>query len=138
MGEMTIVKARRGFAVSGGQPYYLHEGTKRACKEYIARCEATRAELAAFEAEKATRTAAKLEALGIGEIDFRRLRDGDLYATSPDGPVRVVTAVRHMDSGASVAYHETSPVDRACGDQGCLILTPAFPVYGLLRHDGED
>jgi hypothetical protein len=132
---MTVKRVRRGFAVvSAGQPYYLHEGTKTACEAWIERCEATRAELAAFEAAKTARAAVKLAALGIGPIDFRALQAGDLYATRPDGPVREVTSVNHLGSGATQVFHDASPADRACGDMGHLLLTAGFPVYGLLRR----
>lgn len=135
MSEMTVKRVRRGFAVvSAGQSYYLHEGTKGACEAWIERAARIRAEHAAFDAEKTARAAAKLEALGIGPVDFRALQAGDLYATSPDGPVRVVTSVRHLGSGATQVFHDASPVDRACGDMGHLLLTTGFPVYGLLRH----
>ena len=139
MAEMRIVKTRRGFAVSGGQPYYLFgPGTKRAAQEYIDQCERTRADLAAFEAAKEARIAEILAARGISPIDFRRLRRGDSYATSPGGPLRAVTRVQHFDSGASLACYDASRAELANHAPGCTVLTPAFPVYGVLRHEAED
>jgi len=137
MAEMTLKRTRRGWAVSGGQPYYLFEGTKKAAQAFIDSAAEARAMLAQAEAEKVDRDGARLADRGIGPVDYRDLRPGDLQATGPDAPLREVTEARHLDSGASVVHHKRSAVDRACGDLGLILWTPRMQAYGLIRHGSE-
>ena len=135
MTEMTVKrKPRGGFAVSGGLPYYLFEGTKRDCQAYIDRCAAIRAELAQFEAGKAARTAALLAERGIGPVDYRDLKPGDLFTWRPEIPPKVVTAVKHSGTGLSVIFWEPGRLDRAPG--AFSAMAPGMQAYG--RHWNGD
>lgn len=84
---MRIVKTRRGFAVAAdGLPGYAHEGTRKACQAYIDRATQVRAELAEFEAAAAERVARLLSERGIGPVDYRQLKPGDLFTWRPEVP----------------------------------------------------
>lgn len=137
----VIRRTKSGWGVSAGYPYYLTETkTRRAAQEWIDKAAETRAWLAEQQAADAERDAKWLAERGLTEIDYRQLQPGDSYAA---GPVRlcptvhVVTSVQHFDNGASLPLHDRTRVEELRGDQGCTLLTPSFPVYGVLRHEGK-
>jgi hypothetical protein len=88
--EMTIVRTGSGYAVSGGQPYYLQEfKTKRECQQWIDQAAASRAMIAQARAQQAERRASQ-----VSEIDARRKAAND----------RIVEFVRLGYAGVSLDF----------------------------------
>jgi hypothetical protein len=131
----TVVRTRHGYGVRGGGPGNLTEKrTRREAQQWADEATGALARVAAAEVAEDERDAKWLAERGLTEIDYRQLRPGDLYAAGLYRPVRTVTGADHLDSGASLVFHDASRVERLTGDFGHLLLVPGFPVYGVLRH----
>lgn len=131
--ELKPVKTKSGWAVSGGQPYYLHETkTKREALAWIAWAYRTCEELAAREREQAERLAEHLASRGLEPVDYRDIQPGDRYTSSPYGPICTVTKVEHMASGSSMIWHPTDDMPPGSCD-GFTLHTRSVPAYRLIK-----
>ena len=131
MTTMAVVKVRGGWAVRFETGKKTEAMTKRAAAAYLAQVTAQRAELAAHEAEQEAAKVALLARHGIGPVDFRQLKPGDLFTWRPEIPPKVVTEAKHFDSGASLIIWERGPYTPQ--GENCTLVTPKYPVYG--RHE---
>jgi len=127
---MRVVKTPRGWAVAAGRPYYLTETrTKREAVAWIDRAARGRRGLAEAEHGQAARLAGDLAERGIGAIDYRQLKPGDLFTWArPDGwipPAREVIRVDHA-SGGSLIYYADTP-------GGFILCTPGTQFYGRIQ-----
>lgn len=130
--DMTVVRTRSGWAVSGGLSYYLKQtATRREAEDWITWAAETRAEIATHEAENAERRVAFLTSRGLEPVDYRDIKPGDRYTSSPDGPIRTVTRVEHMRSGASMIWHPTDDMPPGSTDRFTLHV-PSVPAFRLI------
>jgi hypothetical protein len=72
--------------------------------------------------------AEQLAKLGLEWVDYRTLQPGERYTTSPTKPVRTITKVEHMTSGASMIHHDTDDMPPGSTDRFTL-HTPSVPAY---------
>lgn len=129
MTGMSVVRTKSGWAVSGGQPYYLKETkTRREAENWIAWAEQVRADTASHDQRRAEWLEDLLESRGLEQVDYRTIRPGDRYTSDPTGPIRTVTKVEHMPSGASMIYHPEEHMPNGSLDRFTLHVRsiPAF------------
>jgi hypothetical protein len=134
------IGARAGFQVAKvGKSWHLQEKgagragfpTRQGAQQAMDNVVAQRARFAQAEQDEQERTAGILAGKGIGKIDYRNLKPGDKFATSPLAPVQTVTAVNHMPNGNSMIYwEEKGPhVPRNQPTQFAMMM-PSMPAYG--------
>jgi hypothetical protein len=134
-GNLRIVPTRGGYVVRDDDGYVNlnpHK-TKKAALAHLDEVAASRAWLAEQKAADEARAAAWLAERGLAQVDHRKLKPGDTYAAGLYRPLHVVTEAKHFENGVSQVFHDRTRVEELTGDMGFLLLSPSFPVYGILR-----
>jgi len=88
-----------------------------------------------FPPENVVHVVSTLADRGIGPIDVHALRPGGLFAVSPMGPFRTVTAVGRLASGAVMIFHEEPGMPPGSTDRFTL-WTSGLPAYGRADSSG--
>jgi hypothetical protein len=132
---LTVAKGRRDWAVKENGRTIHSAPTKKAAQQHADTITAQRAANSTAEREAGQRQAQLLASRGIGPVDFRQLKAGDQFATSPNAPLRTVTGVTHMASGASLITWAKGAYTPAGHNQ--TLLTPGTKVYGRKAARGH-
>jgi hypothetical protein len=127
---VTIVRTRGGWAVQFEDGTRTEAMTRRAAGERMQFVTKVRADQAAAEAEASARTARLLAQHGIELLDYRQLRQGDLFTWRPEVPPKVVTEAQHFDNGGSLIFWE--PGKRTPRHEALTLMTPGYPAYGRI------
>ena len=107
---MTVVRTKSGWAVSGRQPYYLHDAkSKKAAQQWIDDAMATRRKLADAKQASAAAEQAHLDRHGLDRVDAGDLKPADVYVYRLGGHTRTVTQVDTLDSGAVMVHDQPGP-----------------------------
>jgi len=131
-GGMTVVKTRTGWAVKGGEPFYLAERkTKRAAQQWIDDAMTARRALADHEARKKQSAADLMERVGLEEVRPSQLAEGDVFTYKLGGGyTATVTAVENLGNGMVMVRLTPGP-DAPDDAMPHLLLRDSDPVFRL-------